>query len=228
MPFKSKAQQRFMFATQPKTAEKWAKETPNMKKLPQKVKTEVKQPAVANTINFWVVEKANTPQEDPNSLYFKTDPIGFANQMRGGLTVGDIYGFYVDEDEAINAAHDQVTAIFEAAKALEEKKATVADKLQKTIDALQKKAEQHMKMVKKEPENADKHHEQAEKAMARIKELRGKHKMVEESKKEVKEMDHTKSGLKDPKKADLDKNKDISKYEQKRGKAIEKSIITKK
>ena len=37
MPFKSKAQQGFMFANMPKTANKWAKETPNMKSLPKKV-----------------------------------------------------------------------------------------------------------------------------------------------------------------------------------------------
>lgn len=38
MPFKSKAQQRFMFATHPRMAKRWADETPNMKKLPEKVK----------------------------------------------------------------------------------------------------------------------------------------------------------------------------------------------
>jgi hypothetical protein len=37
MPFKSKAQQGFMFANMPKTAKKWAKETPNMKSLPKMV-----------------------------------------------------------------------------------------------------------------------------------------------------------------------------------------------
>ena len=43
MPFKSKAQQRFMFAAQargdlPKgTAEEWARATPNIKSLPQRV-----------------------------------------------------------------------------------------------------------------------------------------------------------------------------------------------
>ena len=37
MPFKSKAQQKFMFATMPKKAKEWAKETKNMKKLPNKV-----------------------------------------------------------------------------------------------------------------------------------------------------------------------------------------------
>ena len=38
MPFKSKAQLRFMFARHPKKAKEWAKETPNIKSLPNKVK----------------------------------------------------------------------------------------------------------------------------------------------------------------------------------------------
>ena len=37
MPFKSKAQQRFMFATKPRTAKRWAAETKDIKKLPEKL-----------------------------------------------------------------------------------------------------------------------------------------------------------------------------------------------
>jgi hypothetical protein len=46
MPFKSKSQQRLFFAKEAKgelpkgTAERWAHETPNMKKLPEKKKEE--------------------------------------------------------------------------------------------------------------------------------------------------------------------------------------------
>ena len=36
MPFKSKAQMREMFANQPQIAKRWAKETPDAKKLPEK------------------------------------------------------------------------------------------------------------------------------------------------------------------------------------------------
>ena len=36
MPFQSKAQQGFMFAKHPKIAKRWAKETPDMKDLPEK------------------------------------------------------------------------------------------------------------------------------------------------------------------------------------------------
>jgi len=38
MPFKSQAQRKWMFANNPEMAERWAKETPNGKKLPKKVK----------------------------------------------------------------------------------------------------------------------------------------------------------------------------------------------
>lgn len=40
MPFKSKAQQRFMFAKHPKMAREWAHETDDIKSLPEKVKKE--------------------------------------------------------------------------------------------------------------------------------------------------------------------------------------------
>jgi len=36
MPFKSKAQARYLFAREPEMAKRWAKETPSMKKLPEK------------------------------------------------------------------------------------------------------------------------------------------------------------------------------------------------
>lgn len=42
MPFKSRAQQRWMFATNPEMAKKWADKTKNFKKLPEKVKKKKK------------------------------------------------------------------------------------------------------------------------------------------------------------------------------------------
>jgi hypothetical protein len=38
MPFKSKAQRKWMYANKPEMAERWQKETPKRKKLPEKVK----------------------------------------------------------------------------------------------------------------------------------------------------------------------------------------------
>lgn len=37
-PFKSKAQAKWMFSNKPKMAKEWAKETPDIKKLPKKKK----------------------------------------------------------------------------------------------------------------------------------------------------------------------------------------------
>lgn len=42
MPFKSKAQARFMFAKHPKIAKRFAKETPSIKTLPNKKKRKKK------------------------------------------------------------------------------------------------------------------------------------------------------------------------------------------
>lgn len=42
MPFKSQAQRRYLFANHPDIAERWAKETPKGKKLPQHVKKKKK------------------------------------------------------------------------------------------------------------------------------------------------------------------------------------------
>jgi len=42
MPFKSKQQEKWMFATMPKRAKQWAKETPNQNALPKKVNVKKK------------------------------------------------------------------------------------------------------------------------------------------------------------------------------------------
>jgi hypothetical protein len=42
MPFKSKTQQKWMFANKPEMAKEWADETPNIKSLPNKVKKKPK------------------------------------------------------------------------------------------------------------------------------------------------------------------------------------------
>jgi len=42
MPFKSKKQEKWMFATKPEMAKRWAKETPNQNALPKKVNVKKK------------------------------------------------------------------------------------------------------------------------------------------------------------------------------------------
>lgn len=44
MPFKSKAQARFMFAKKPKLAKEFADATPSIKSLPEKVKKRASKP----------------------------------------------------------------------------------------------------------------------------------------------------------------------------------------
>lgn len=58
MPFKSKAQQRFMFAKHPKMAKRWAHETPDIKALPEKLPE--KKEKAADDLHTWFQEaKAN-------------------------------------------------------------------------------------------------------------------------------------------------------------------------
>lgn len=142
---------------------------------------------LANNVEFYVVEKSKDPMDDPMKLYFKTDPIGFANQIRGGLLPEDIHGIYISEDEALNAAHDQVQSVYEAAKNLEAKKNTVTEKLQKKIQMMQKEVDGHLKAAKNDPQNADAHQTKAEEVLSRIREYRAKHQVVEKAKKPLEE-----------------------------------------
>lgn len=47
MPFKSQAQERWMFATHPKMANQWATETPGFKTLPDHVQKKAKMSALS-------------------------------------------------------------------------------------------------------------------------------------------------------------------------------------
>lgn len=90
MPFKSQAQQRMMFATQPKTAEKWAQETPNIKKLPQHVRREdspMQAPMQQNPMQ-------QAPQPEPLQIELPDQDMGVVDQYdHPGCddAVGDIF-----------------------------------------------------------------------------------------------------------------------------------------
>lgn len=166
-------------------ADKPKKESVKEARMPTFDGSKYREQEMGNTLEFWVVEKPMDPEDDPMTLVHQSDPFKFANQVRGGLMPEQVFGFYLDEDEALNAAHDQVHAVFEAAKALEEKKEAVIGKLDKHIKRLQQEINQHMKEAGENPDQADNHHMEAERKMAMIKELRGKHKMVGESRREL-------------------------------------------
>lgn len=156
------------------------------KGLPKHVKESVEEnnlmeahpdaPNLVQNLEFWVVEKAPTPDTDPMELVYKSNPISFGYQMIGKLNPATLLGFYTSEDDAMNAAHDEVQAVFEAAKQLEEKKHMAATKIEETIKKLQKEVNRCM------DEGMD---ERAQQMLERIAQLRSKHQMVEASKKEI-------------------------------------------
>ena len=90
MPFKSQAQQRYMFATQPKTAEKLAHQTPNIKKLPQHVRREdspMQAPMQQNPMQ-------QAPQPEPLQIELPDQDMGVVDQYaHPGCddAVGDIF-----------------------------------------------------------------------------------------------------------------------------------------
>lgn len=160
---------------------------PKKKKLKESKEIVESPLELANIVEFFVVEKSKDPMDDPMKLVWKTDPVSFANQIRGGLLPEDIHGFYLTEDEALSVAHDTVQSVYEAARGLEEKKSKVTTKLGSKIKSLQKEVDAHLRAAKEDPINADSHQTQAEAVLARIRELRKKSDLVEKSKKPLEE-----------------------------------------
>ena len=158
------------------------------KGLPKHVKESVEEqqmvegssetPNLIQDLEFWVVEKAARPSEAPTDLVFKSDPIHFARQIMAGLDPANVLGFYLDENEAMDAAHDEVSSVFEAAKNLEEKKHMTTSKIEEAIKELQKEVNRCMEEGKDQ---------RAQQVLQKIAELRSKHKMVEASKKPLEE-----------------------------------------
>ena len=145
MPFKSKAQQRFMYATMPKTAEKWSHETPNIKGLPQHVKEnsiEMMQepqmqswdhPGCEDKIGKIFVVLKPTPETSPEDLIHQTHAFG-----TGQFDPQSVHGVYGDEAEA-NLVAEAATADFHKhLHKIEKKKEQVLSEIEKHIGRLQK------------------------------------------------------------------------------------------
>lgn len=235
MPAQSKAQQRFMgmvHAAQKgemKPTGAVAKAAKGMsqksatdfastkhKGLPGHVKKEgqlnEERPAYGGDVDFYIVldpDQLEREVSNASSLVRSSDPITFAKDWgRGAIEFNEIFGFYLDQQEANNVANELLDSVYETARQLEEKKGQVTDKLQKRIDTLHKEAEHHMKMAKKEPEKAEEHRELVKALMDTIKDLQGKHEAVEKSKKVLKEREKTgKEEKKEEKKEDKKEKK---------------------
>ena len=163
-------------------------------------------------IEFYVVldpDQLDRIVSSANNLVRHSDPITFAKDWgRGAIEFNQIYGFYLEEQDAMDAANELLNSVYETARKLEEKKGQVTDKLQKRIDTLHKEAEHHMKMAKKEPEKAEEHRELVKALMDTIKDLQGKHEAVEKSKKVLKEREKPgKEDKKEEKKEDKKEKK---------------------
>lgn len=186
MPFKSKAQQRFMYATMPKTAEKWAKETPSIKSLPQHVSQEGMMPenwdhpGCEDKIGKIFVVLKPGPESTPQDIMHQTHAFGM-----GQFDPQGVHGVYADKDEAGLVAEAACTELYKHLSEVEKKKDTVLEKIDKHIARLQKEINAHMKEASEMPERADEAHNLAERKMGMIKGLREKHKMVKAAKKEL-------------------------------------------
>ena len=157
------------------------------KGLPKHVKESIEETAMmdeamqgfTDNVYFWMVEKPEANGANPLALVYPEDeqgmdPFTFAKIVMGGLTPNQVYGFYTSKDDALNAAHDVVVAVNEAAKALEAKKMDVSSKIEETIKKLQKEVNRCM------DEGDDMG---AQQKLERISQLREKYNMVEASKK---------------------------------------------
>lgn len=187
MPFKSKAQQRFMFATMPKRAEKWAKETPNIKGLPQHVSEDSLQqennwdhPGCEDRIGKMFVVLKPSPQSSPADIVHQTHAFGM-----GQFDPQSVHGVYGDQEEANLVAEAACNELYKHLSEVEKKKDTVVSRIDKHIARLQKEINAHMKEATERPELSEGHHQLAEKKMNIIKGLRDKQRMVKMSKKEL-------------------------------------------
>lgn len=190
MPFRSQAQQRYMFSQEPKIAKKWAKETPNISKLPQYVdetgmnSQSWDHPGCEDKIgNVFVVLKPN-PDSLPTDIVHQTHTFGV-----GQFEPHQVHGIYTDSDEANLVAEAACTKLRKHLEEIERKKDTVLGKIDKHIARLQREINSHMKDATNIPEMSEKHHELAERKMGTIRGLREKYKMVKSAKKQLPEIE---------------------------------------
>lgn len=191
MPFKSKAQQRFMFSQHPKIAKKWAKHTPDIKSLPQHVDEDALQqehnwdhPGCEDRIGKMFVVLKPSPESSPADIVHQTHAFGM-----GQFDPQSVHGVYGDQEEANLVAEAACNELYKHLSEVEKKKDTVVSRIDKHIARLQKEINAHMKEATERPELSEGHHQLAEKKMNIIKGLRDKQRMVKMSKKELPKKD---------------------------------------
>lgn len=88
MPLKSRAQARWMFATHPEMAKEWAKETPSIKALPEKVHHEKKASFISGLLKIAI----DLPNEAREMALFSQQDCASGQQARENMTTGQAKG----------------------------------------------------------------------------------------------------------------------------------------
>jgi len=127
------------------------------------------------------------PEDSAENLVHPTHVFGM-NQVDPSM----VHGVYQDEKQANGMAETAVNALQEHLEEMEMKKNTVTEKIAERIKMLQQEINQHLEEASANPELEENHHMDAEAKMSEIKALRHKAKMVEASKKPIKDTEDKK------------------------------------
>lgn len=185
MPFKSKSQMGAAFGgylgkEMKKKASKWAEETPNIKKLPKRVKKEEIEGALGDV---YAVQKPYSGC-DMDSLVTPFNPMSGIPMDQ--MQPDQVHGVFPDQDRAMAVANQIYQEHMAYEQALEEKKVKVTEKLKSAMTKLERLRSNSMKMIKENPKEADPHRQKVAELTEKIDELTNKLQAIERSKKELK------------------------------------------
>lgn len=166
-----------------KKASKWAEETPNISKLPKKVKKTKKEGIEGALDTVYAVQKPYSGCQ-LTSLVHPIDPllgIGAGHE----IAPEDIHGVYQDQDQAAAAAQEIYEAYCKQEEALEEKKGLVSNKIKEAMSMLEKRRSACVEAIKENPMDAAKQRQEAADYASKIDELVNKLQLIEKSKKPI-------------------------------------------
>lgn len=121
-----------------------------------------------------------TPEASPEDLVHQTHAFGMSQ-----FNPASVQGVYSESDEANIVAEAACNEMHKHLRMVEAKKNEIMSKIDENIARLQKEINAHMKEATERPELSERHHGLAQRKMATIGELRNKHKVVKESRKQL-------------------------------------------
>lgn len=119
--------------------------------------------------SFFVVTNPNI-HSTIDDILFLSDPVHFANQIRGGLKEEEIYGFYKSKSKAIKTAQKLLKV--RDAQSMEQHGVNTAkiNQLEQEIAGLKDSMQMHLDKASDEPGTADSNHADASSILDQIKE----------------------------------------------------------